>query len=200
MIETNAIAREAHRKREDFSKVSWLIGCAPFSAFAGIGMFYGLSLLLWMFAGQPTTPSGFSWPGVTYPTPGSLGLVWLLGICAAFAGSYVTALRSFLPRDQELRHEPRDDRRREHQDAGQHRARADPRHFHPLDRDGRGLRTAESRFPRDCAGHHRCSGRCLFRRRDHARCRHAEHRAKRPAEELQNARKRTSSGPSRSHP
>ncbi|MBO1021736.1 hypothetical protein IPV08_17395 [Methylobacterium sp. SD274] len=92
---TNAMAREAHRKREDFSKVSWLIGCAPFSAFAGIGMFYGLSLLLWMFAGQPTTPSGFSWPGVTYPTPGSLGLVWLLGICAAFAGSYVTALRSF---------------------------------------------------------------------------------------------------------
>lgn len=92
---TNAIAREAHRKREDFSTLSWLIGCAPFSACAAIGMLYGLSLLLWMFAGQPGHPSGFRWPGVTYPTPGSLGLVWLLGICAAFAGSYVTALRNF---------------------------------------------------------------------------------------------------------
>ncbi|CAA2103393.1 hypothetical protein MBUL_02172 [Methylobacterium bullatum] len=92
---TNAVAREAHRKREDFSTFSWVIGCAPFSTFAGIGMFYGLSLLLWMFAGQPSDPSGFRWPGVTYPQKDSIGLVWLLAICAAFAGSYVTALRGF---------------------------------------------------------------------------------------------------------
>jgi hypothetical protein len=32
---------------------------------------------------------------VSYPTPENPGLVWLLGVCAALAGSYLTALRGF---------------------------------------------------------------------------------------------------------
>ncbi|MCJ2081246.1 hypothetical protein [Methylobacterium sp. J-090] len=89
-----AVIADLPRRKEDFATVSWLIGSIPFSVLSGLTMFYALSLLVSLLApaGGDSTP--FRWPGVTYPTPGDLGIVWLLGLCAAFAGSYLTALRN----------------------------------------------------------------------------------------------------------
>lgn len=89
-----ALPPDRRRKREDYSTLSWVIGCAPFSVFAGIGVFYAVSLVLSLLAAHTSNPAGLMWPGVSYPRPEGLGMVWLLGLCAAFASSYVTALRN----------------------------------------------------------------------------------------------------------
>jgi hypothetical protein len=85
---------DSHRKREDYSTISWLISCSAFSAAAGLGVFYILSLLLYLLASEANNQSAFKWPGVTYPQVESFGMIWLLAMCAAFAGSYLMALRS----------------------------------------------------------------------------------------------------------
>ena len=87
-------AAETRGKREDYSVIAWIIGSAPFGILAATSTFYGLSLLLSVLAEHMTEPSGLRWGGFSYPTPTGVGMVWLLGICAAFAGSYITALRS----------------------------------------------------------------------------------------------------------
>lgn len=89
-----AMPLERRRTREDYSTLSWLIGCAPFSALAGVAVFYVLSLLLSLLAPHTSQPAGLIWPGTSYPNPERVGILWLAGICAAFAGSYVTALRN----------------------------------------------------------------------------------------------------------
>ena len=92
--ERNAALPPERRKREDYLTVSWLIGCTPFSIFAGVGVYYAVSLLLSVLAAHMTNPAALLWPGVSYPVPDRPGMVGLLGISAAFAGSYVTALRN----------------------------------------------------------------------------------------------------------
>ncbi len=87
-------AAETRGKREDYSAISWIIGSAPFSVLAATSTFYGLSLLLSLLADHMTNPKGLLWDGYSYPTPTGVGMVWLLGICAAFVGSYITALRN----------------------------------------------------------------------------------------------------------
>jgi hypothetical protein len=86
--------REQRGRREDYSTLSWLIGSAPFSILAGVAMFYTLTLLISVLAPYTTNPTGLRWSGMTYPVFESPALVWLLGICAAFAGSFITALRN----------------------------------------------------------------------------------------------------------
>ena len=85
-----------NRKRKDFSIASWIIGCSPFSALVGFGMFYSLSILLYVLSFHTTVLSMLLWQNVTYPVRGSSSELWLLGICAAFASSYITALRNLL--------------------------------------------------------------------------------------------------------
>jgi hypothetical protein len=85
-----------NRRRKDFSIISWLIACSPFSALAGFATFYSLSLLLYVLSSQTTTPHQMIWADVTYPKSGSASELWLLGMCAAFASSYITALRNLL--------------------------------------------------------------------------------------------------------
>lgn len=87
-------SREQRGRREDYTGLSWLIGSAPFSIFAGVAMFYTLTLLVSILAPHTSNPAALRWSGMTYLPPDSPGLVWLLGISAAFAGSYITALRN----------------------------------------------------------------------------------------------------------
>ncbi|KQP62056.1 hypothetical protein ASF52_05130 [Methylobacterium sp. Leaf112] len=82
------------RRKEDYATLSWLIGSIPFSVLSGLAMFYALSLLVSLLAPAGSDAAAFRWPGVTYPTLDGIGMVWLLGLCAAFAGSYITALRN----------------------------------------------------------------------------------------------------------
>lgn len=86
----------ANRKRKDFSVLSWIIGCGPFSALVGFSMLYTLSMLLYFLSAYTTDPLKMTWPNVTYPRPGSASELWLLGICAAFTSSYITSLRNLL--------------------------------------------------------------------------------------------------------
>ncbi|MGU3403926.1 hypothetical protein [Methylobacterium brachiatum] len=85
---------DPHRKREDYSTISWLISSSAFSTVAGIGVFYIISLLIYLMSPQSTNQSAFTWADVTYPKIDSLSMIWLLAMCAAFAGSYLMALRS----------------------------------------------------------------------------------------------------------
>lgn len=51
-----ALPLERRRKREDYSTLSWLIGCMPFSVLAGVAVFYFLSLLLSLLAPHTSQP------------------------------------------------------------------------------------------------------------------------------------------------
>ncbi|MEE7442073.1 hypothetical protein MOR12E_25400 [Methylobacterium oryzae] len=50
---------------------------------------------MYMFSTQMSNPSGLIWAGASYPVKTSFGIVWLCGISAAFAGSYLMSLRNF---------------------------------------------------------------------------------------------------------
>ncbi|WP_148291072.1 hypothetical protein [Methylobacterium sp. B1] len=86
---------DLRRKREDFSTISWIIGCSAFSALAGSAVFYISSFVMYIFSTQMSNPSGLVWTGASYPIRTSFGIVWLFGVCAAFAGSYLMSLRNF---------------------------------------------------------------------------------------------------------
>ncbi|NEU14453.1 hypothetical protein G3T14_20325 [Methylobacterium sp. BTF04] len=90
----NAGALESGRRKQDYTTLSWLFGATPFSVLSGLATLYTLSLIVSLLVPGDTDPAPFRWPGVTYPSPDSIGMVWLLGLCAAFAGSYITALRN----------------------------------------------------------------------------------------------------------
>lgn len=84
------------RKREDYSTLSWLIGCVSFSAVVGVSMFYGASMVLYvlLIASGKGAFNASLWPDILYPETRSSGMVYILSICAAFAGSYIMALRN----------------------------------------------------------------------------------------------------------
>jgi len=93
-INTNTATTPTPRWKEDYSALSWLFGSIPFSTLTCLAVFYSLSFLVALLESEVVTPSPFRWPGVVYPLSDKIGMVWLLGLCAAFAGSYVTALRN----------------------------------------------------------------------------------------------------------
>ena len=87
---------DLNRERKDFSAVSWLLGCVPFSVLVGFSTYYSLTMILYLLSSHTTLPMQLIWPDVSYPKPGDRAELWLLGMCAAFAGSYITALRNLL--------------------------------------------------------------------------------------------------------
>jgi len=94
LASANPGAQHPDRYKEDYTTLHWLIGSVPFGVLSAVAAFYGLSILVALLDPAAAIGSPFRWPGVTYPAPGSVAMVWLLGLCAALAGSYVTALRS----------------------------------------------------------------------------------------------------------
>jgi hypothetical protein len=85
-----------NRKRKDFSVIAWILSCFPFSAIVGFATFYAISLLLYVLSSRTTSPNQMIWANIAYPIAGSDTEIWLLGMCAAFASSYITALRNLL--------------------------------------------------------------------------------------------------------
>ncbi|SFG86469.1 hypothetical protein [Methylobacterium gossipiicola] len=94
-VTANTKLPDNSRWKEDYATLSWILGSIPFSVLSGFAVFYILSLLLSLLAPAAVDPAPFRWPGVSYPTLEHPGIVWLLGLCAAIAGSYLMALRSF---------------------------------------------------------------------------------------------------------
>ncbi len=80
------------RYRQDFALRYWLIGCSPFSAVVGFLTFLSLDFLFTLaFNGTGITLGA---EPVSWPKSDSFGTIWLLALCAAFGGSFLTALRS----------------------------------------------------------------------------------------------------------
>lgn len=79
------------RHREDFTTTAWVLGSVAFSVLAAAAVFHTLTLLATLLC---TTASGFAQLDGTCPTIQDGTAVWLFGACAAFAGSYLTALRN----------------------------------------------------------------------------------------------------------
>ncbi|KQQ48614.1 hypothetical protein ASF58_04885 [Methylobacterium sp. Leaf125] len=79
------------RHREDFTTTAWILGSIAFSVLAAVAVFHTLSLLATLLC---ATGSGFAWLDGPCLTNQDRTAVWLFGVCAAFAGSYLTALRN----------------------------------------------------------------------------------------------------------
>ncbi|KQP95011.1 hypothetical protein ASF60_02195 [Methylobacterium sp. Leaf113] len=81
---------DGSRQREDFTTTAWVLGSVVFSLLAATAVFHGLSLLASLLC---ASSSESLHSGGCSGVP-KHGLVWLAGIGAAFAGSYITALRN----------------------------------------------------------------------------------------------------------
>ncbi|WP_156394133.1 hypothetical protein [Methylobacterium sp. Leaf94] len=79
------------RHREDFTTTAWILGSVAFSLLAATAVFHTLSLLATLLCA--TIPGSGLWDGTCLTMP-DRATVWLFGACAAFAGSYLTALRN----------------------------------------------------------------------------------------------------------
>ncbi|KQP42557.1 hypothetical protein ASF49_01530 [Methylobacterium sp. Leaf104] len=80
------------RHREDFTTIDWILGSVAFSLLAGVAVFHSLSLLVTLLCAN--SPSLIGLDGGICPKIQDRTTVWLFGACAAFAGSYLTALRN----------------------------------------------------------------------------------------------------------
>lgn len=87
----NFAVLDTSRQREDFSTTAWVLGSVVFSVLSATAVFHSLSLLVALLCtGSPS----YLWPDSTCPVIQGKDLIWLFGACAAFAGSYITALRN----------------------------------------------------------------------------------------------------------
>lgn len=79
------------RHREDFTTTAWVLGSVAFSLVAAAAVFHTLSLLAAFLC---ATSPGFAWLDGACARIQDGTTVWLFGASAAFAGSYLTALRN----------------------------------------------------------------------------------------------------------
>ncbi|MGU3360524.1 hypothetical protein ACLBWX_09345 [Methylobacterium sp. M6A4_1b] len=79
------------RHREDFTATDWILGSVAFSLLAAVAVFHSLSLLATLLCANSPSLIG---PDGICPKIQGMTTVWLFGACAAFAGSYLTALRN----------------------------------------------------------------------------------------------------------
>ena len=82
---------DGSRRREDFTTMAWIFGSLLFSLLAATAVFYSLNLLGTLLCTNSASPIGAD---AACPKIQGGNAVWLLGACAAFAGSYITALRN----------------------------------------------------------------------------------------------------------
>lgn len=82
---------DGSRRREDFTTMAWIFGSVLFSLLSATAVFHSLTLVASFLC---TTPTSLVRPDAACPVIQDRSLVWLLAACAAFAGSYITALRN----------------------------------------------------------------------------------------------------------
>lgn len=82
------------RYRHDFSLISWILCCAPFSALVGFMVYYNLPIILdaALMSKNETVSAGSS--NDTWLKIGPVEGVWILGVAAAFSASFLTSLRN----------------------------------------------------------------------------------------------------------